>query len=54
MLNFVDRIVVADGTAKAMLLKIWDEARQNGLDKESLEEYVDRLEKQQQSDYTVY
>lgn len=46
MLNFVDRIVVADGTAKAMLLKIWDEARQNGLDKESLEAYVDRLEKQ--------
>ena len=44
MRNFVDRIVVYDAAAKALLLEIWDEARQNGLSQESLEACVDQLE----------
>ena len=44
MRTFVDRIVINDSQAKAMLVELWDEARQNGLNKESLTLYVDSLE----------
>ena len=44
MRTFVDRIVINDSQAKAQLVQLWDEARQNGLNKESLTLYVDSLE----------
>ena len=44
MRTFVDRIVINDSQAKAMLVELWDEARQNGLNKESLTLYIDSLE----------
>ena len=46
MRTFVDRIVVSDATSRAQLLDIWDEARQSGLTKERLIEYVDSLEEE--------
>ena len=46
MRNFVDRIVISDASARARLVDIWDEARQNGLSKESLVACVDSLEKE--------
>ena len=44
MRSFVDRIVISNAQAKARLLELWDEARQSGLNQESLVEYVDSLE----------
>ena len=44
MRSFVDRIVISDAQAKARLVEIWDEARQNGLSQESLVECVDQME----------
>ena len=46
MRSFVDRIVVYDASAKAKLLNIWDEARQNGLNQESLVACVDQFEEE--------
>lgn len=46
MRNFVDRIVIQDATARARLVQLWDEARQNGLSKESLTAVVDQYEKE--------
>lgn len=46
MRSFVDRIVVYDASAKAKLLNIWDEARQNGLSQESLVACVDQFEEE--------
>ena len=53
MRNFVDRIVVYDASARARLLEIWDEARQNGLTKESLVAYVDQLEAELEQSQTL-
>ncbi|MBO4850205.1 MAG: CotH kinase family protein [Prevotella sp.] len=44
MRNFVDRIVISDASARARLVEIWDEARQAGLNKESLIAYIDSME----------
>jgi hypothetical protein len=40
----VDRIVISDASARARLVEIWDEARQAGLNKESLIAYIDSME----------
>ena len=53
MRSFVDRIVVYDASARARLLEIWDEARQNGLTKESLVAYVDQLEAELEQSQTL-
>ena len=53
MRSFVDRIVVYDASARARLLEIWDEARQNGLTKESLVAYVDQLESELEQSQTL-
>ena len=44
MRSFVDRIVINDSQAKARLVELWDEARQNGLNQENLTAYIDSLE----------
>ena len=44
MRSFVDRIVINDSKSKALLVELWDEARQNGLNQESLITCVDSLE----------
>ena len=44
MRSFVDRIVISNAKAKALLVELWDEARQGGLSQESLVEYVDSME----------
>ena len=46
MRSFVDRIVKYDATAKALLVQLWDEARQNGLSQESLVATVDQMEEE--------
>ena len=53
MRSFVDRIVVYDASARVRLLEIWDEARQNGLTKESLVAYVDQLEAELEQSQTL-
>ena len=44
MRSFVDRIVIYNSVAKTRLLGLWDEVRQNGLNQESLTDFVDSLE----------
>ncbi len=44
MKNFVDNIVIKDNAAKAQMVEIWDEARQNGLTEENMVAYIDSLE----------
>ncbi len=44
MRSFVDRIVISNAKAKALLVELWDEARQGGLNQGSLVEYVDSME----------
>ncbi len=44
MRSFVDRIVISNAKAKALLVELWDEARQGGLSQESLVAYVDSME----------
>ena len=44
MRSFVDRIVINDASSRAMLLEIWDEARQKGLTQENLVAFVDQME----------
>lgn len=48
MRSFVDRIVINDSQAKTRLVELWDEARQNGLNQESLIACVDSLEEELQ------
>ncbi|MCR5679444.1 MAG: CotH kinase family protein [Prevotella sp.] len=43
MRSFVDRIVISSAAARAQLLEIWDEARQQGLDEELLVAFVDSM-----------
>lgn len=44
MRSFADNIVVKDEAARAQMLEIWDEARQNGLTEENLVAFIDSLE----------
>lgn len=44
MRSFADNIVVRDEAARAQLLEIWDEARQNGLTEENLVAFIDSME----------
>lgn len=46
MKAFVDQIVVNDAAAKAQLLAIWDEARQNGQTEENLTAFIDEMEEE--------
>jgi hypothetical protein len=45
MKNFVDDIVVNDAEAKAKMLEIWGEARENGMTEQHLLDYIDNMEK---------
>lgn len=44
MRTFVDNIAVRNAEAKAMILTIWDEARQSGLTEENLVAWIDKTE----------
>lgn len=44
MRTFVDNIAVRNAEAKAMILSIWDEARQSGLTEENLVAWIDKTE----------
>ncbi len=44
MKTFVDNIVIRNASARAQLLEIWDEARQGGLNEESMVAFIDSLE----------
>lgn len=44
MRNFVNNIVINNSAAKAQLLDIWDEVRQNGLTEEYMTAYIDQWE----------
>lgn len=43
MRSFVDRIVISSAEARAQMLELWDEARQQGLDADALTAYVDSM-----------
>lgn len=45
MKKFVDDIVVNDAEAKAKMLEIWGEARENGMTEQHLLDYIDNMEK---------
>lgn len=44
MRSFVNSIVISDSEAKAQLVEIWDSVRQEGLNEESMTEYIDQWE----------
>ena len=46
MKTFVDNIVVRNANARAQLVEIWDEARQNGLNEENMVAFIDSLEQE--------
>jgi len=48
MKKFVDDIVVNDAEAKAKMLEIWGEARENGLTEQHLLDFIDNIEKKLQ------
>ena len=48
MRNFVDKIIVKTASTQDSLLEIWDEARHNGIDKETLVAFVDSIEEELQ------
>jgi hypothetical protein len=53
MRNFVDRIVINDATARKRLVELWDEARQNGLNAESLTACIDQMEAELEESQTL-
>lgn len=44
MRSFVNSIVISDSKARAQLVEVWDSVRQEGLNEESMTEYIDRWE----------